>query len=84
MTSVNICMQILSGRRPAIDVNYFPECCGDEWADLITKCWEASPDLRPTMSEVVEAIKNLEWTDDVEELEEYVSYKCLLEKWSKL
>ena len=51
--------KVSQGARPPISKHtYIPA----EWSDLITRCWSGCPDDRPTMKEVVESMKDIDFS----------------------
>lgn len=46
---------VLSGKRPAID----PSSCSVEWAEIITRCWAQEPEDRPSASEIVSVLEEI-------------------------
>jgi hypothetical protein len=52
MVSTCLCVQNL---RPDI-----PRCCPSPMANIMRKCWDANPDKRPDMDEVVRFLEALD------------------------
>lgn len=51
--------KVCEGARPPIDKHpYIPT----EWSDLIKRCWSGCPEDRPTMREVVESMKEIDFS----------------------
>ena len=48
---------VLKGRRPQIDGGV-----AEEWKSLIEKCWDQEPEARPTMEEVVDMLKDVDFS----------------------
>ena len=65
--------RILSGYRPDFaDAEFVPNL----WKELAMRCWDESQDMRPTMREVVDALKEVDISElgsevDIEEMERY-------------
>ncbi len=51
---MGVTLEVLEGRRPTV-----PADCPRAVAKLMTKCWHASPDKRPSMDRVVAILDGL-------------------------
>jgi serine/threonine protein kinase len=45
---MGVSLDVLEGKRPQV-----PADCPEEFRKVMTKCWHAKPDKRPTMADVV-------------------------------
>ena len=70
MGYVRLGQMVTSGRRPNVDE------VPPEWQDLIAQCWDSVPAKRPTMRNVVERLRKMDFSGmdadlDVNEFDEY-------------
>ena len=57
LNSYQLSQSVLKGRRPQIDGGV-----AEEWKSLIEKCWDQEPEARPTMEEVVDMLKDVDFS----------------------
>lgn len=51
---MGVSLEVLEGKRPQI-----PNNCPEEFQKLMTKCWNAKPDQRPSMETVLEVLEEI-------------------------
>ena len=69
----SVVLEVVKGTRPKK-----PENCPDEVFEIMTKCWNASPEARPSFQALVEMLTKLKQQDpevvrQVEDIENYYS-----------
>ncbi|CAG8572971.1 6038_t:CDS:2 [Racocetra fulgida] len=74
----NLALQISQGYRPEIKENYTPQLI----SDLIKRCWDARPELRPTAQELHDVFGS--WYRDYDDKKEFPELWSQIEAIEKL
>jgi serine/threonine protein kinase len=69
-STLNVFQAVCRGERPPI-----PSSVGENWRALVTECWEASPERRPTFEEIVMRMGGVEFLDDSIDKREVLAYQ---------
>jgi len=57
---LGVLLEVLEGKRPQV-----PKECPIAYRDMMTRCWHAKAEKRPTMNEVVDVLSQLVSVDSI-------------------
>jgi len=57
---MGVSLEVLEGKRPQV-----PNDCPGPYRDMMTRCWHAKPEKRPTVSEIVDFLSQLVSVDSI-------------------